>query len=74
LFTSIAGVSTKEGVWQTITSYWCDANGNLARKDDGTNVSGYTYDVRNLMTDYDGPGSNNDATYRYDSHAPGGGR
>ena len=27
----------------------------------------YGYDFRNLMTDYDGPGSNNDTTYRYDA-------
>jgi len=46
-----------------------DAGGNLTKKDDGTNVQAYKYDFRNLMTDYDGPGSNNDTTYRY--HAAG---
>jgi RHS repeat-associated protein len=43
------------------------ANGNLTKKDDGTNVHWYKYDVRNLMTDYDGPGRTNDTTYRYDA-------
>jgi len=50
-----------------VTSYLYDANGNLTKKDDGTNVHAYGYDFRNLMTDYDGPGSNNDSTYTYDA-------
>ena len=58
---------TKETVGETVTSYLYDANGNLTKKDDGTNVHAYGYDFRNLMTDYDGPGSNNDTTYRYDA-------
>lgn len=56
---------TRESTGQTVTSYLYDPNGNLTKKDDGTNVHGYKYDVRNLMTDYDGPGANNDATYKY---------
>jgi RHS repeat-associated protein len=56
---------TREVTGETITSYWFDANGNLTKKDDGTNVHAYKYDARNLMTDYDGPGSNNDAAYKY---------
>ena len=56
---------TREVRGETITRYLYDANGNLTKKDDGTNVHAYKYDVRNLMTDYDGPGSNNDATYKY---------
>jgi RHS repeat-associated protein len=49
----------------TNTTYLYDANGNLTKKDDGTNVHAYGYDFRNLMSDYDGPGANNDATYKY---------
>jgi hypothetical protein len=37
-------------------------------------VHAYKYDARNLMTDYDGPGANKDATCRHDVRAPGGGR
>ena len=43
-----------------------DANGSLTKKDDGTNVHSYAYDLRNLMTSYDGPGTSNDSTYKYD--------
>jgi YD repeat-containing protein len=42
-----------------------DANGNPTEKEDGTNVSSYKYGFGNLMTDYEGPGANNDTTYRY---------
>jgi hypothetical protein len=49
----------------TSTTYLYDANGSLTKKDDGTNVEAYGYDFRNLMTDYDGPGSTNDASYKY---------
>ena len=61
------------------TDYLYDANGirrggtprrgrrpHLTRKDDGTNTYDYAYDFRNLMTDYDGPGTSNDSTYTYD--------
>jgi len=48
---------TRETTGQTVTTYLYDANGNLSKKDDGTNVSTYKYDFRNLMIDYDGPGS-----------------
>ena len=58
---------TREVRGETITRYLYDANGNLTKKDDGTNVHAYKYDVRNLMTDYDSPGANNDTTYRYDA-------
>ena len=51
----------------TNTTYLYDANGSLTKKDDGTNVHAYKHDFRNLMTDYDGPGTNNDTTYRYDA-------
>ena len=57
---------TRETTGGTVTTYLYDPNGNLTKKDDGTNVHAYGYDFRNLMTDYDGPGSNNDTTYRYD--------
>jgi RHS repeat-associated protein len=50
---------------RTIRGLCGDAKGRLAEKDDGTNVEAYGYDFRNLMTDYDGPGSSNDATYKY---------
>ena len=40
-----------------MTSCLYDANGSLTKKDDGTNVSSYKYDARDLMTDYDGPGA-----------------
>ena len=47
----------KEVSRETVTTYLYDANGSLTRKDDGTN----TYDFRNLMSSYDGPGSSNDS-------------
>lgn len=56
---------TRETTGETVTSYLYDANGNLTKKDDGSNVHTYKYDASNLMTDYDGPGANNDATYKY---------
>jgi RHS repeat-associated protein len=56
---------TRESVGGTNTTYLYDPNGNLTKKDDGTNVYAYGYDFRNLMTDYDGPGANNDAAYKY---------
>jgi RHS repeat-associated protein len=56
---------TRETTGATVTSYLYDPNGNLTKKDDGTNVCTYKYDFRNLVTDYDGPGSNNDSTYKY---------
>jgi YD repeat-containing protein len=61
---------TRETVGGTVTTYLYDPNGNLTKKDDGTNVHAYGYDSRNLMTDYDGPGANNDATYKYDASDP----
>ena len=66
-FLSIADQLTRETTGQTATSYLCDANGNLTKKDDGSNVHAHGYDCRDLMTDYDGPGANNDTTYRYDA-------
>jgi YD repeat-containing protein len=50
-----------------VTGYLYGANGSLTKKDDGTNVHAYGYDLRNLMTDCDGPGANNDTTYTYDA-------
>ncbi len=58
---------TRDTVGETNTDYLYDANGSLTKKDDGTNVHSYAYDYRNLMTDYDGPGSSNDSTYKYDA-------
>ena len=56
---------TWEATGRAVATYLYDANGNLTKKDDGTNVEAYGYDFRNLMASYDGPGSNNDGTYRY---------
>jgi hypothetical protein len=37
----------------------------VERVEDATNVPACKYDSRNLMTDYDGPGNNNDTTYKH---------
>jgi hypothetical protein len=58
---------TRETTGGTVTTYLYDANGNLTRKDDGTNVHAYGYNWLNLMTSYDGPGANNDAAYKCDA-------
>jgi RHS repeat-associated protein len=60
---------TRESVGGTNTTYLYDPNGNLTKKDDGTNVDAYGYNWLNLMTSYDGPGTSNDATYTYDAEA-----
>ena len=70
-----------DGTWFTAddvtstTTYLYDANGirserrgqrpNLTRKDDGTDVHSYAYDIRNLMTSYDGPATSSDAACAY---------
>lgn len=41
------------------------ALGKVERVEDATKVAACKYDSRNLMTDYDGPGNNNDTTYKH---------
>jgi YD repeat-containing protein len=53
----IAEHLTSETTGGTVTTYLYDANGNMTKKDDGSNVHAYKYDFRDLMADYEGPGA-----------------